>query len=78
MNSCLDRIEAVFEELELPDKGENTIPKDSKALEVQFKNVSFSYGEKEVLHNISFDLHKNQMLALVGPSGGGSLQLQVC
>ncbi len=71
MNSCLDRIEAVFDELELPDKGENKIPENSKAFEVQFKNVSFSYGKKEVLHNISFDLQKNQMLALVGPSGGG-------
>nr|HML46744.1 ATP-binding cassette domain-containing protein [Clostridia bacterium] len=43
----------------------------SDAPELRFENVSFAYGEKDVLNNISFDLNKNQMLALVGPSGGG-------
>lgn len=33
--------------------------------------MSFAYGEKEVLHNISFSLNRNKMAALVGPSGGG-------
>ena len=71
MNSCLDRIEQVFAEQELPDTGANRIPKESEAPEVQFENVSFAYGEQDVLKNISFELQKNQMLALVGPSGGG-------
>ena len=38
---------------------------------MEFRNVSFAYGEKETLHDISFCLEKNQMAALVGPSGGG-------
>lgn len=71
MNSCMDRIEAVFDEKELPDHGTNSIPAQSNAPEVQFDNVSFAYGEQDVLKNISFDLDKNRMLALVGPSGGG-------
>lgn len=71
MNSCMDRIEAVFAERELPDTGTETIPAHSGAPEVQFENVSFAYGEKNALQNISFNLHKDQMLALVGPSGGG-------
>lgn len=71
MNSCMDRIEEVFAEQELPDKGVNTIPKNTAAPQVQFDNVSFAYGERNVLHDISFKLEKNQMLALVGPSGGG-------
>jgi len=71
MNSCLDRIEAVFKEPELPDEGTNIIPKAGNIPEVKFQHVSFAYGEKEVLHDVSFDLPKNQMLALVGPSGGG-------
>lgn len=71
MNSCLDRIEAVFAEKELPDNGSNSIPQQGDVPEVEFKNVSFAYGDKEVLHNISFSLEKNRMLALVGPSGGG-------
>ena len=71
MNSCMDRIEEVFHEKELPDDGADRIPEKSKTPEVQFKDVRFAYGDKEVLHNISFDLKRNQMIALVGPSGGG-------
>ncbi|WP_316814638.1 ABC transporter ATP-binding protein [Pedobacter nyackensis] len=37
-----------------------------------FKNVHFSYtGGEEILHNISFDLHKGKTYALIGPTGGG-------
>lgn len=71
MNSCMDRIEEIFHEKELPDDGADRIPEKSKTPEVQFKDVRFAYGDKEVLHNISFDLKRNQMIALVGPSGGG-------
>ncbi len=71
MNSCMDRIEEVFLERELPDMGRNTIPAQSDAPEVQFEKVSFAYGEQDVLRDVSFELGRNQMLALVGPSGGG-------
>jgi len=37
-----------------------------------FQNVYFSYGEeKEVLHNINFNLERGKTYALVGPTGGG-------
>lgn len=72
MNAALDRIEAVLNEAELPDKGTQHISKtDSISPEVCFDNVTFAYREKEVLHNISFSMQKNTMTALVGPSGGG-------
>lgn len=86
MNSCMDRIEEVFAEAELSDKGTAHIPARSGGPEVEFRNVSFAYkvnsgeagregglgrGEKETLHDISFCLEKNQIAALVGPSGGG-------
>ena len=71
MNSCMDRIEEVFAQKELPDKGVHTIPENSSAPQVQFENVSFAYGEKNVLNNVSFSLERNRMLAMVGPSGGG-------
>lgn len=71
MNSCLDRIEEVFREQELPDSGTDRIPPVGAGPEVAFDHVSFAYGEKDVLKNISFSLEQNNMLALVGPSGGG-------
>lgn len=42
---------------------------------VEFRNVSFSYGEEPVLQNISLQAASNQMIALVGPSGGGKTTL---
>lgn len=71
MSSCMDRIEGVFGELELADDGTDRIPEISEAPEIEFRNVSFAYDSKEILHNISFDLDRNKMCALVGPSGGG-------
>lgn len=71
MNSCMDRIEEVFREKELPDDGMETIPDQSSALEVEFRHVRFAYGDQEVLHDVSLQLPKNRMIALVGPSGGG-------
>ncbi len=38
---------------------------------IEFRNVSFSYEDKQVLNDISFTIPKGQTVALVGPSGGG-------
>ena len=42
---------------------------------VEFRNVSFSYGGDAILNNISLSVSNNQMIALVGPSGGGKTTL---
>lgn len=72
MNSCLNRIEEVLNEKELPDTGTDRIPASSAAVpEISFEHVSFGYGKKDVLHDVSFEVPQNSMFALVGPSGGG-------
>ncbi len=38
---------------------------------IEFRNVCFSYEDKEVLHDISFTINKGETVALVGSSGGG-------
>ena len=44
--------------------------------EIEFRNISFSYdGQREILHNISFEVRKGETVALVGPSGGGKSTL---
>ena len=75
-DACLDRIESVFDEAEINNEGKETLIKAEDAArkglpEIAYKNVSFAYGDKEALHNISFEAQKGQMIALVGPSGGG-------
>ena len=40
--------------------------------EVSFKHVSFAYSpEREILHDIHFDLREGKSIAIVGPSGSG-------
>ncbi|MDF3001502.1 MAG: transporter ATP-binding protein [Bacillota bacterium] len=47
--------------------------------DIEFRNVSFGYGEKEVLHDVSITMKQGTMTALVGPSGSGkSTILKLC
>lgn len=72
MESCLDRMEEIFEESELTDEALYTLNDTvENAKELKFEAVHFAYDKKEVLHGITFDVNKNTMTALAGPSGGG-------
>lgn len=49
---------------------------DAKAIhtfenEIRFDNVSFAYGDNDVLRNVNIAIPKGKTVALVGPSGGG-------
>ncbi|QQY83115.1 ABC transporter ATP-binding protein [Tamlana sp. s12] len=43
--------------------------KENEILEV--RNLSVSFGDNEVVHNISYKLHTNEVLGIVGESGSG-------
>jgi len=43
--------------------------------EIEFRNVSFRYGEQWVLKNINLTIPKGKTIALVGQSGGGKSTL---
>jgi ATP-binding cassette subfamily B protein len=38
---------------------------------IELDNVSFSYGDNEILNNVSLNIPQNTMTAFVGPSGAG-------
>lgn len=42
---------------------------------VEFKNVSFNYGDEAVLENISFKACPGQTVAIIGPTGSGKSTL---
>ena len=45
-------------------------PANGKGL-LEFRDVSFSYGDQEVLQNVNFILERGKTYAFVGPTGGG-------
>ncbi|MDF0715176.1 ABC transporter ATP-binding protein [Muricauda sp. 334s03] len=68
----LDRTEELMNLEEESDEENRTIILDKVVGRMSFSDVSFSYEEdKEVLHNISFDVEPGQVVALVGSSGSG-------
>ena len=63
-------------------KAENNIIEKSNAVhinelrsDITFQNVSFSYGENEILHDINLKIKKGETIALVGQSGSGKSTL---
>lgn len=68
----LDRTEELMNLEEESNEENRTIELDKVEGRMSFSDVSFSYEEdKEVLHNISFDVEPGQVIALVGSSGSG-------
>lgn len=65
-----ERIRGLFEEKPLPEP-RGTSPRGCKNGTIAFEHVSFSYGDKEVLHDVSVTFPEKTVTALVGPSGSG-------
>lgn len=45
---------------------------------LKLENINKKFGKKEVLKNISFDVHDKEIVAIVGPSGSGKSTLLRC
>jgi ATP-binding cassette, subfamily B, bacterial MsbA len=60
----------------LPEKSD-AIELKTLSAEIELKNVSFRYSDedKQILQNVSLEIPKGKMVALVGESGGGKSSL---
>ena len=47
-------------------------------MSVEVKNLSFSYGDRSVLHDISFTVKEGEFLSILGPNGVGKSTLFRC
>ncbi|MCK0188809.1 ABC transporter ATP-binding protein [Arenibacter sp. F20364] len=68
----LDRTEELMNMIPEANEQERTIVLEKIRGDIAFNDVSFAYEEdKEVLHNVSFEVKSGNVVALVGSSGSG-------
>lgn len=53
----------------------NALPASAFKSSIECKNISFAYGNRAILKDISLSIPAGKMVALVGPSGGGKSTL---
>lgn len=68
LNEVVLRIYEIIDQKELAIENNE---EEIKGHDLEFENVSFSYGNEEVLKNISFFAKQGEVTALVGYSGAG-------
>ena len=66
-----NRIFAILDVASEIKNRENPIPVKSFEEGIRFEDVSFRYSQEPVLKNVSLEIRKGQMVAIVGPSGAG-------
>ncbi len=68
----------IFEILDMPPDA--PVTRTSRSIgrvkgEVEFRNVGFGYGNRQVIHDLSLQIRPGEMVGLVGPSGSGKTTL---
>jgi subfamily B ATP-binding cassette protein MsbA len=72
---AIDRIEEILHAPVMVEEKPNAAALQGFEKNIEFKNVSFAYENKVVLHNVSFTIEKGKTVALVGSSGAGKSTL---
>lgn len=67
----VDRISSLLEKTATVINSEHPIIPENISGRIDFKQVSFAYGKRDVLKNISFTIPAGSFVALVGKSGSG-------
>lgn len=69
------KISALEQVLDAPPLRQENVPFRGNDHSVRFEDVSFGYGEKMVLHNVTLTAKEGQKTAFVGESGSGKSTL---
>lgn len=72
IDSAMDKLEALENAEYIDQDGTDLKP---TSYDIEFKDVSFGYDDRMVLHDLNFTIPQNATTAIVGPSGGGKTTL---
>ena len=72
IDSAMDKLEALENAEYIDQDGMDIKP---TSYDIEFKDVSFGYDDRMVLHDLNFTIPQNATTAIVGPSGGGKTTL---
>ncbi|MGZ8920783.1 MAG: phosphate ABC transporter ATP-binding protein [Limisphaerales bacterium] len=51
---------------------------ESQKKKIEVSNLRLSYGSREVIHGISFEIYENEILGVIGPAQSGKTSLLRC
>ncbi len=74
-NATLDRVNEILDAPITVEEQKNPLPLQTFNQGIEFRNVSFNYGDTAILKNINFTIAKGKTVALVGSSGSGKSTL---
>ena len=72
IENCVTKGEEIMKTPQMKLDGDKKEPENH---DIEIKNVSFSYGSKQIIDNVSFNIPEGTTTAIVGPSGGGKTTL---
>jgi subfamily B ATP-binding cassette protein MsbA len=74
-NAAADRILEILNTKNSIEDSKDAVLLKSFKKSILFDKVFFSYADKPIITNLSFEIKKGEMVALVGPSGSGKTTL---
>ena len=69
---CMDKVNDL---IATPKMGEGAGIEGTGSFDIELDDVSFSYGERDVIRHVSLSIPQGSSCAIVGPSGGGKTTL---
>ncbi|MDY3005625.1 ABC transporter ATP-binding protein [Anaerococcus porci] len=72
VSSSIDQVEELNKMPQLDIHGENI---ETEHMNIEFKKVNFSYGNKKIIKDLSLLIKENTTTAIIGPSGSGKTTL---
>ena len=62
----------------MPDRGEAVVGAGAPGSGLQVRGLRKSYRKRPVIHDVSIDLHRGEVVALLGPNGSGKTTCFYC